>query len=282
MRLDRFLCLTIGRFLRTAGKIRIPILMYHSISEKQKFVKHPYFSTTTSPSVFNVHLDYLSQHHYKVIKLSQIPEYLNQTNSVQKVAAITFDDGYMNFYENALPLLKKNDFSATMYVPSGLIDEKENRVLEDLLLMNWNQLRECLANNIEIGSHSLTHGVLVNKSRLSLEKELKNSKEILEQKLDAGISTFAYPYRFPAENSAFIEQLKAILQGVGYKTGVTTNIGLATKKSNCLILSRIPANEYDDLQLFAAKLNGYYDFLSIPQILFKKLKNKVHKLHLSK
>lgn len=273
MRLDRMLCLTAGRFLIPASKIQIPILMYHSISESPKPVKHPYFSTTTTPMVFKAHLNFLKEQNYKIINLNQISGYLKQDVNEQKLAVITFDDGYRDFYDNALPLLKEFGFTATVFVPSGLISENGSSMLEDQALMNWQQIRECQAENIEIGSHSLTHGVLVNETRQSLETELKESKNILEQKLNTSITSFAYPYCFPAENRDFVVMLKEILLNSEYKTGVTTSIGLATEKSDNLILSRIPVNDFDDLQLFSAKLSGYYDFLYLPQILFKKIKN---------
>ncbi len=273
MRLDRMLCLTAGKYLRPASKIRIPILMYHSVSEEQKPVKHPYFSTTVTTAVFKAHLNFLKEHNYKIINLNQISGYLKQDVNEQKLAVITFDDGYRDFYENAFPLLQEFGFTATVFVPSGIISENGISMLEGQVLMNWQQIRECQANNIEVGSHSLTHGVLVNGTRQSLETELKESKKILEQKLNTSITSFAYPYCFPAENKEFVLLLKEILLDSDYKTGVTTSIGLATEKSDNLILSRIPVNDFDDLQLFSAKLNGYYDFLYLLQILFKKIKN---------
>jgi hypothetical protein len=66
-----------------------------------------------------------------------------------------------------------------------------------------------------------------------------------------------------------------MLERSGYRTGVTTIIGIASPQDGRFFLKRLPVNEYDDLQFFAAKMEGAYDWLQFAQRLSKKIRHGI-------
>ena len=276
MRLDRTISLLLASITRRYTNGKIPILMYHSVSPVVKSMKHPYFCTEITPGTFELHLNYLAENGYTVKPLSELANMTDKTGRAgSRNVIITFDDGYQDFFEYALPLLKKYKMPATMFIPAGLID-KGDCELEGRRLMSWEQIRECCKQGIEIGSHSHTHRVLVDLSSDDLAAELCNSKVLLEEKLNTEITSFAYPYKFPEENKRFVMQLCKMLEMNGYKFGVTTRIGLF-KYGNCTLqMKRLPVNEFDDILLYRAKLNGNYNWMYALQYILKMFRSVIN------
>lgn len=261
MRIDRTLSLLLLPFFRIFSKKQIPILMYHSVSPQVNHSGHPYFCTEITPQIFENHLKYLNQNGYIIKRLSELPELVcNTSTKNKKQVIITFDDGYRDFFQYALPLLQKYDAPATVFIPPGLI-EKGDSLLEDKPLMNWDQINQCFKAGIEIGSHSLTHGVLVELESSELKKEISESKIELENRLQTEITSFAYPYKFPEEKKKFTKDLYQLLKMNNYRTCVTTRIGCVTPGDSFFNLKRIPVNEFDDDLFFRAKLSGTYNWL---------------------
>jgi hypothetical protein len=101
------------------------------------------------------------------------------------------------------------------------------------------------------------------------------SKEIIEQKLGAAVTSFSYPFAFPEEDRDFTRFLSDALENHGFENGVSTIIGRARPGSNRFQLPRLPANSWDDPPLLRAKLEGGYDWLHWPQRFYKFLYHSV-------
>src|SRR5665213_3134267 len=100
---------------------RIPILMYHSISNRQE-MGHPYYRTVTSPEVFAKQMQYLHDNGYSALSLSDAVKWLEGPSGGRPVV-ITFDDGFQDFYTSAFPILTKLGLSATMFLPTAYIGD---------------------------------------------------------------------------------------------------------------------------------------------------------------
>ena len=250
---------------------RIPILMYHSISESEKDGRHPYFETRTSPRVFEQHMKFLRDHNYSVISPDAVvAKFGVQGFEKQKYAVITFDDGFRDFYTNAFPILSKYGFTATMYLPTAYIQE-QTQSFKGIDCLSWNEVRELHRAGMQFGSHTVTHPVLKQVSHSELETEVGRSKQTIEQKLGAAVTSFAYPYAFPEEDRAFTGRLRGALENAGYQNGVSTVIGSTHAPEEKFFMKRLPANSWDDTALLEAKLAGDYDWLHAAQHLYKKL-----------
>src|ERR1019366_557744 len=105
-----------------AEKKKIPILMYHSISD-QAAPKFKRFAV--APSLFKEHMTYLHQHAYTPVTVTQLIQAVSQAHSrlPEKSVLITFDDGFSDFYSEALPILKQYNFVATLYIVTAFINE---------------------------------------------------------------------------------------------------------------------------------------------------------------
>ena len=272
-RLDRLLTIYffypfVKRYFKL--KVKIPILMYHGISNSIHNNIHPYYETTTTPSVFAEHMRFLRKNGYQVIDLRQISTiFSDPCTRTGKYVVITFDDCLYDFYLNAVQILKDNRHTATVFLPVGLMGKR----LAGQDVMNWNHARDLVKRHVNFGSHSMTHPKLSDLRQLDLEHEIRSSKEMIEKELGVKIELFSYPYAFPEQNISFVRGLEKLLTDSGYKVGVTTMIGSSSRRDNILFLKRIPVNNYDDLKFFKAKLEGAYDWLHLFQVAFKKIKN---------
>jgi peptidoglycan/xylan/chitin deacetylase (PgdA/CDA1 family) len=284
MRLDRLLTLylfrPLNRLRRPKSDVSIPILMYHSISDREVEASHPYFQTNTKLEVFARQMQFLADNNYKVISLSEaisllsnspITQLPNQPVTPSKYCVLTWDDGYLDFYANAFPILEKLGFTASVFLPTGFIAD-HRRTFKGRDCLKWEEIRSLSSRGIDFGSHTIGHHQLYLEERGKLESELKNSKEAIEHNTKQQVDAFSYPFAFPDQDVQFVSFLKDTLQTLGYKFGVTTRIGTASNADDLYFLKRLPINNEDDTSMFAAKLEGSYDWLYEPQRLYKKLK----------
>lgn len=270
-RLDRALTLglaqPVSRVSRRFSRCRIPVLMYHGISNDIG-MSHPYFETNTSTVVFKHQMQHLHDHGYKPINLDVAVRMIGSGTCQQGAVVITFDDGLRNFYTQAMPILQAYQFPATMFVVSSF---PGNSIIvpSDRKFMSWSEIREVESSGIMIGSHTVSHPKLRNLKPRDVERELKDSKQAIENQLGRTINAFSYPYAFPEQDVVFQGRLREYVIAAGYGHGVTTVLGSVHETSDRYFLPRIPMNEHDDAKLFQAKLEGAYDWLHMPQLIYK-------------
>jgi peptidoglycan/xylan/chitin deacetylase (PgdA/CDA1 family) len=249
---------------------KIPILMYHSISEKNDDDVPAYYRQNTHPDTFEAHMRILTEKGYKAIDLNFLMnESGNPKNPTAKYVLLSFDDGFENFYTNAYPILDKYGLTATMYIISSMVGKE----FKGRKCMSWSQIDELSRNGITMGSHTVTHPILYSLSKPEIKNELLNSKHRLEDKLGSSIDHFAYPYAFPENDHNYIRHIKETLKKIGYQSCMTTIIGRADKNKQ-YFLKRLPINSTDDKKFFEAKLNGAYDWLRLLQYASKSLQKK--------
>jgi peptidoglycan/xylan/chitin deacetylase (PgdA/CDA1 family) len=275
-RIDRIVTLGLARparrAFRNAHTCRIPILMYHGINHASG-ASHPYFETNTSPDVFARHMQQLHEGGYKPIDLNTAVRMINAGICPQRSVVITFDDGFRDFYTHAMPVLQKYQFPATMFVVSGLMGSRTVR-FDCKEFMSWGEMREIESLGVEIGSHTVSHPLLRDMPRQDIVRELADSKKAIEDQLGRAISSFSYPYAFPEQDTTFVIELRRYLEAAGYDYGVTTVVGSASRLGDRYFLPRLPANQHDDEGLFQAKLEGSYDWLHTPQLIYKLMRNQ--------
>jgi peptidoglycan/xylan/chitin deacetylase (PgdA/CDA1 family) len=258
----------LARSLGSQHGTRIPVLMYHSISENLFGMSHPYFHINTLPDVFSQQMRWLRNAGYRSIDLKEAWTGLQEGTDLSKTIVITFDDGYRDFYTDALPTLKQCGFTATLFLATDRIHDAPARI-EGADYLTWSDVRELHAEGMRFGSHTVSHPDLRSLGPDQIEYELGHSKEVIEQHLGVPIESFSYPFGFPEEDKNFARFLEDVLSNLGFDYGVSTILGRASRRSNRFFLPRLPVNTFDDLLLFRAKLDGGYDWLHWPQ-LFKK------------
>lgn len=275
LRLDRtatrYLVGPVRLYLIPAPRPRIPILMYHRISSAPESGVHPYFRVNTSAATFDAQLRFLKTNGYSAVNLDQATGLLTRPQKRLKPVVITFDDGYRDFYTDAFPLLQKYGFTATVFLPTGYIDD-QRQAFKQVDCLTWAEVRELHTCGIVFGSHTVTHPQLANLKRQEIREELARSKAQIEDHLGRPVRSFSYPFQFPETDAKFISFVQESLEGAGYSNGVSTIVGTATNTDNGFFLKRLPVNNDDDISLFRWKLQGGYDWVHAPQYWFKRIK----------
>lgn len=228
--------------------------MYHNIAKAPTGKRLS--SLYTHPSLFSKQMSLLSFLGYKGLSIKDLLPYLRGEKS-GKVFGISFDDGYLDNYTNALPILKANNFTATCYIVSGYIgktnDWTRNQKIQECTLMNADQIQNWLHEGMSIGSHSHSHAHLCTLNKVDAEKEIYLSKKILEDSFKIQIEDFCFPY------GEFNEALISYLEKAGYTTALTTQRGRATTQDLKLSLPRVHMTKRTYLPLFLLKMFSSYE-----------------------
>ena len=220
------------------------ILMYHSIEENEMF-----FNVQLND--FNKQMAYLKNKGFNVVSLSQLVEWVEKKQPIpQKTVVLTFDDGYQDNYFNAWPILKKYNFPATIFLAPNLIGQttrsKQNISFK---ILDWAQIQEIHQSGlIDFQPHSLTHQRLNKITLPEAESEIKESKDIIEKRLNKKCYFFAYP------GGHFNKAIIRILKENGFKAALTVNSGLVDKNSDLFELPRQSINSETNMVQFKGKL----------------------------
>jgi len=231
----------------------IPILMFHNIGLKkdQVFMK----SLNVSKFLFFVQMLSLKILGYKGLNMTQLEKYLNGDKK-GKVVGITFDDGYENNLKNAAPILKKFQFSATCYILSENIGNKNYWDLREnfaeIKTMDLSQIKKWISFGFEIGSHGKTHSRLSNIPIRKAEEEIFESKKQLEDIFNVPIEHFCYPY------GDYNREVMEIVKNAGYKTATTVNRS-RVYNNDLLALPRVFITHRTYLPSFLLKILTKYE-----------------------
>lgn len=172
---------------------RNAILMYHSLA-------NPDFSANLPASKFEADLCFLDE--TQSIKIVDLPEVLSVESGTRKVA-LTFDDGYTNFYSVARPLLKKYNMPATVFLNHDFIGDRNRELIkqrhsissDERIVMSDLEVSELVDDpNIYIGNHTALHSRLATLDRDELRSEILDGKSKLEKEYGISIERFCYPY----------------------------------------------------------------------------------------
>lgn len=230
----------------------VSILMYHSIDETGSVV-------SCASKTFAEQMSLIADEGFRGISLSEAVNH-RQTQGVwpDRSVALTFDDGFANVHEQALPVLAKHGFGATVFIVSGRVGQlndwaKPPAGLGVQKMLSWDEVVELAQSGIEIGSHTQTHPDLTHCDANSARRELVESRKQIEDRLGKKVSSFAYP--FGAVNGQV-----CTLAASEYSAACTTELRRANNDPlNCL--PRVDAYYLSEpgtlRRLLHGKLDGY-------------------------
>ena len=208
----------------TAGAMRerAAILTYHSLDESGSVI-------STHPRIFARQMEALAVSSIRIVPLMEICQH-------PAAVAITFDDGFANFADHAVPVLERLSLPATVFVVSGYCGKRNNwpsqpSGLPDLPLMSWGALRD-LPRNISLGAHTVTHPDLRSMGDREIREEVAASRMEIERQTGRMVETFAYPY-------GSVESRAAAVVRETFRWGCGTRLRFVECESDRAVLPRL-------------------------------------------
>jgi peptidoglycan/xylan/chitin deacetylase (PgdA/CDA1 family) len=169
------------------------ILMYHHVCPSERIPADRAdlegWQFNIAPDAFRKQLQNLQRRGFKFVSLTDYVNALHLPHSSRaKQMATTFDDGWRDNHEFALPILESLGLTATFYVVTGAMQG-----VAPAKRMNIRELQDLAKAGMEIGGHSVTHPNLANLSLEQLQNELRDCKKKLQDDLGSEVRHFAYP-----------------------------------------------------------------------------------------
>ncbi len=169
----------------------VVVLLYHRIGDGRSEIALP-------PDVFEHQLESLVSND-RVLTLDAV-----LAGDPDGGVVVTFDDGYRDFHDAALPLLAKHGVPATLYLATGLV--ANGAATPSAEALTWTQLREAVGTGlVTVGSHTHGHADLSRLDEAGAEDEMRRSKDLIEDHLGIACAHFAYPWAVgsaPADRAA--------------------------------------------------------------------------------
>lgn len=194
--------------------------MYHYVGENPnpRDLGRNYLSI--SPLKLEEQLTYLKNSGFTSISLDELYGiFNNQITSPNKPIVLTFDDGYIDFYTTAYPILVKYNFKAVSFIPTGLIGTG--------YYMNWDQIKEIQRTGlVTFEGHTLTHPNLTVLGSVAALKELKDGRELLQSQTGYPVNFIAYPYGISDYHVQNLAKQAGFVGGVGTWLGKTQGPGM--------------------------------------------------------
>ncbi|WP_256257476.1 MULTISPECIES: polysaccharide deacetylase family protein [unclassified Paenibacillus] len=229
---------TVAAAAYESGKaVSIPVLNYHSIGKK------PGSTIVLDPELLAAQMAYLHQEGYTPLTLSAFQQILEKKlERPAKPVLLTFDDGYADNYELAMPILKQYAFPATLFMSPGAVG--------DPFYITWEQAKEMKEAGWDIQPHGMTHPRMSKLSRDKQRHEIQEASRLIEEELGVKPDVFCYPY------GDFNKDTLAILKELGFRYAFTIEQGRAASDQEPLQLKRIYVNGQDSLKQWAKKLGN--------------------------
>lgn len=212
--------------LRTA---RVPILMYHYVSEPPLDADIYRTDLSVSPETFAAHLDYLQAEGYTTLGLKDLLSYLatGRPELPEKPVILTFDDGYEDNYLNAFPALAERGMTGTFFIITDFATQDRPGYAD------WQQLSEMAAAGMEIGSHSRDHPDLAGKDVDYLVWQALGSHETIEANTGAHPRVLSYPA------GSYDQRVIDVFRSAHYWGAVTTQQGVIQRSDQPFELKRV-------------------------------------------
>ena len=168
--------------------LKVPILMYHYVSIPPEDADKYRINLSVPPETFRAQMQYLADNGYTTIDLYDLSRAIvDKQDLPEKPIILTFDDGYLDNYENAYPILEEFGFKGTFFIPTEFIDFGREGY------MNWEQIEEMSVKGHRMEPHSRTHPDLRDRRREFLIWEILGPIETLEAHIGYKPRYFSYP-----------------------------------------------------------------------------------------
>ena len=201
----------------------------------------------------------------RIVPLVHAVESLGRSESVG-LAAITFDDGYRDFAELALPALRAQRLHATLFVPAAWLGKTNgwDEQRPQRAVLTGRELRELDPENVAIGAHGLTHARLAGMLPTQLRAETRDARKILEDAIGRPVTLYAYPH---GQRDDFDVATERAVEDAGFIAACSTKFGRSSRPDERFSLRRVGIEPGDSLTRVERKLDGAYDWIALKEAL---------------
>jgi len=228
---------------------KIPVLIYHHINH------HCGDIVTVTPEVFAEQMEFLHDEGYQTLSADELIEFVSGTKTLaSKSVMLTFDDGWLDNYLYAVPLLSRYQFKATFFIITARVDaaslgmgsldadipahETAKQFIQmsaaKRVVLGWDMIRKLEESGFyRFYSHTVTHRRAAGLSLQELQSELLDSKMRIEQELGKRCEYLCWPY------GSFTAETGSAAKNSGYKALFTTVDGFCEPGSDPFMLKRI-------------------------------------------
>jgi len=248
---------------RRSSESGVRILFYHRVCNEPD-------ALAVKVSRFREQMDFLAREGYRVVDIERAVAMLASGDTYERVIGLSFDDGYRDVAENALPILAKHGFTATVFVVTGVVDGEASFTWYDLQppVLSWDEIEELDGQGVlSFEAHSVTHPNFLALDASELRDEVVTSKLVLERHLGRQSLVFCYPA------GLFGAREQEAVTKAGFRIAVTCDPGVNARNDDRLALRRIPIEAHDRLLDFRAKVGGGHDNSPIARDLYRRLRH---------
>ena len=252
--------------MRTRGRLDtsgLRILFYHRVTDDRD-------ELAVKPAAFAEQMDYLASEAYRVVDVLSAIDLLDSGEPLARTVALTFDDGFLDVAEHALPILSERGFRATVFIAPAVTDGRTSFSWyseEQPPLMTWEDVLELDRDGtFRFEAHSLTHPNLPTLGEVEAMEEISGAKRELENRLGRLVRAFSYP------TGLYGEREEKIAADAGYQIALTCEPGVNKRSTNRFALRRRQVDARDSLLDFRAKLGGGHDTSPPLRALYRRLK----------
>lgn len=222
-------------------QIRVPILEYHYVRVNPDPRDRIGFNLSVTPPNFSAQMTWLAQNGFHPVDLNDLRAYFQQGQPLPaRPVVLTFDDGYLDFYTSAFPVLLAHGFKAVSYVVSGFLERPEYMNAQDLVTLD--------RSGIEVGDHTANHLDLTTLNRTQLVTQVQGSKAALEKVLGHPVLDFCYP------SGQLNPTVVADVQQAGFLSAASEQSGTTHSWASRMTWGRVRVNGGEGLEQFIASL----------------------------
>ena len=223
-----------------SGDRAVPVLMYHVIARPPAGSAYP--DLFVPRPEFGAQMEWLASRGYRAVTLDRVYAYWHQGGSLpRKPVVLTFDDGSASIRRNALPVLRKLRWPGVL-----------NLKLDNMRARGGitpAQVRALVGAGWELDSHTISHPDLTALSPAALEREVGDSRWMLQRQFRVPARFFCYP------SGRYNATVIAAVRAAGYRGATTTRTGLA-RRSEPYTLARVRVDGGDGAGGLARKLQS--------------------------
>ncbi|MGW1212358.1 polysaccharide deacetylase family protein [Streptomyces sp. NPDC002499] len=226
----------------------VPVLMYHSVATSPNDATR---ELSVAPEAFTEQMALIGDLGLAPVNTAELAACWRTGRPLPpRPVLVTFDDGYEGVHRHALPVLAKHGFAATVFVSTGWIRGAHDTGGGLDLMLDWDQVRELAATDVEIGGHSHTHPQLDQLDDETLRHELIHCKEIVADELGTVPASFAYPYGYSSR------RVRRAVRETGYAQALAVGNDLARRRQGPYALRRVTVRRTTGIEEFERLVEG--------------------------